>query len=158
MTFCRQKFVSREEHEKSLTTRVVNMARVLLGVTGSVAADRTPAFFDAIVRSATMSVSLRQDHRFTSSTRPSWAGPGKNRPMSRRTGRSFAIATNRLERAIIAAMKCCTSNSVNGQTLFWCAPSMPTRWPSSLGISDNFLSCVFRVRGISPSRSSSSGR
>ena len=92
------------------------MARVLLGVTGSVAAIRTPAFSARFARPATRFASWRRGRRSTFSIPPSSAGPTAIRPRSRPTGRSFATATNGPEPATTAAMKSCTSSFANGRT------------------------------------------
>ena len=118
------------------------MAQIVLGVTGSVAALRTPALFAALrgmghrVRVVATEPSL---HFFDPASSP------PTRP-TRSAAPSSATPTSGPATAGGATTRSSTSSSADGPTS-WSSPrSTPTPWPSSpSGLSDNFLTCLFRA-------------
>ena len=97
-------------------------------------------------RSATKFAWWRPGRRFTFSIRPSSASRGKTRPRSRPTARSFAIATNGPGTRYHRGDEVLHIEFRKWADLFLVAPlDANTLAKFALGISDNFLSCVFRA-------------
>ena len=123
------------------------MTRLILGVTGSVAAIRTPALFAALVRGrprgsrggdAAVALLFR--------SRRARPAPTANRPRSRPTGRSFAIATNGPEPRYHRGDEVLHIEFRKWADLLIVAPlDANTLAKFALGLSDNFLSCIFRA-------------
>ena len=117
------------------------MARIVLGVTGSVAAVRTPALFAAL-RATGHRGPRRRDRAGALFLR----APG---PRPRRARRRPALSRRRrVARPALPPRRPGPAHRVprTGPTS-WSSPrSTPTPWRSSrLGLSDNFLTCVFRA-------------
>ena len=121
------------------------MTRVLLGVTGSVAAIRTPALFLRSVRLATRSASWRQAVPLlfrSRRARPVRAGAGRGHDR-----RAALSRQRRMARNAVSPRRRGLAHRVPqvGGHLDRRAPRCQHLAKFALGISDNFLSCVFRA-------------
>ena len=121
------------------------MARVVLGVTGSVAAIRTPALFAALREHGHEVRVVATEPASISSTPPSSTRPAR---CERRRREPLYPRPRRVARrnATGAATRSCTSSSATGPTCSIVAPlDANTLAKFALGLCDNFLTCLFRA-------------